>query len=127
MSIDFSSVELLMHNLDEMLVLQTYEYEQAILKENMAREAKVEAANELEGEFNKTFLRVLHGDLKTDAGKPFAQSVAKDVAKAMCSELRQEYAMAESTHETMMSLARIEMEKMNAIKKLIEARSRLGG
>jgi len=126
--INFSGADLadIVYNIEEKILTQTNNYEIMVLETNAARKKYVETNNKYELEFNKAYLHILAGKTLFN-DKRVAQSVAKDVAKSMCGLQKADADIAKSRLESTSARAGIELEKLNALKKLADARHHLGG
>ena len=126
--ISFSANDLanIVYNIEEKILIQTNNFEVLTLETNAARKEYIEKNAEYEHAFNKYYLNILAGKVYPGQ-KPVAQSVAKDVAKAMTGMKKTNADIAKSKLESTGAKAGIELEKLNALKKLADARQRLGG
>ena len=128
-NIDFSrnNLENIFANIDIYLVIQTNNVECMMKREDEARWGKQRAESAYESAYHSTFLKMLHGSILTAEEKKFAQSVADKAAKAMCDNEWKDLAIAKAKLESASAVVRIQIEKMNTLKKVKEDRSRMGG
>jgi hypothetical protein len=124
---DRSNITNLLHNVEEMLVIQTGNLECMMKRENDRRKDEEAAQSAYDTAFHSTFLKIIHGSIKTAEEKKIPASVAKDVAKAMCDNEWKTLAIAKGKLESASAVVRVESEKVNTLKKLIDDRNRLGG
>ena len=126
--ISFSASDLsdIVYNIEEKILTQTNNFEVLVLETNAARKEYIEKNNIYEREYNKTYLNILAGKVYPGE-KPVAQSVARDVAKAMVGLQKSDADIAKGILESTNARAGIELEKLNALKKLADARRGLGG
>lgn len=126
-SFDEDSITNLLSRIEELMVVQTGNLECMMKREDDARKEVERAQAAYDTAFHSTFLRIIHGSIQTEEKKKIPASVAKDVAKAMCDDQWKDLAITKGKLESATAVVRMEGEKVNVLKKLLDDRNRLGG
>jgi len=123
---DYDNIQAIISNIDKALLTQTSNFEHYVEEEIKAREDYIAKSNTYKREYSKQFLLLLAGEETMD-DKKVASTMCDKAAKAKTVELEVDLDIAKGVLDSMQARKRLEEEKMNSIKKLLDARRGLGG